>query len=124
MGRKRQVIHLFALPHKGKRAHRRGSQGGKVRWHKQRARPQAFLNTRTAGFYPIAQEQQRLVFAQQDSTVEAGRLATWVWQFGAGVAGGLVFLAVLVPVARLLKISEFFGLLNPILRRLRLPTFG
>ena len=43
---------------------------------------------------------------------ELTRLVIWGWQFGAGIAGGLVFIAVFLVAARLLRISEFFGLLN------------
>ena len=41
----------------------------------------------------------------------------------AGIAGGLVFIAVFLVAVRLLRISEF-GVLNPLLRRLRLPQIG
>lgn len=49
------------------------------------------------------------------------RMLVWAWQFGAGIGGGMVFLAVLLVGAKLLRIGEFFDLLNPVLRRLRLP---
>lgn len=66
----------------------------------------------------------QLILAQQAAEAELGRAMIWVWQFGAGVAGGLVFIAVLLVAARVLRISEFFNLLNPVLRRLRLPAIG
>ena len=65
----------------------------------------------------------RLVLGQRGSETELTGLAIWGWQFGAGVAGGLVFIAVFLVAVRLLRISEF-GVLNPLLRRLRLPQIG
>lgn len=65
-----------------------------------------------------------LILGQQGAEAGLGRGIIWLWQFGAGVAGGVVFIAVLLVAARLLRITEFFGLLNPILRRLRLPQFA
>jgi putative peptidoglycan lipid II flippase len=66
-----------------------------------------------------------VVLAQQNTPeLELGRMMTWAWQFGAGVAGGLVFIAVLLVVAKLMRIREFFDFVNPILRRLRLPIIG
>ena len=65
----------------------------------------------------------RLVLGQRGSETELTGLAIWGWQFGAGIAGGRVFIAVFLVAVRLLRISEF-GVLNPLLRRLRLPQIG
>lgn len=56
-----------------------------------------------------------LVLGQSDA-------ASWLWQFGALAGGGVVFVLVFLVVARLLRIGEFFDLINPILRRLHLPA--
>ncbi len=65
----------------------------------------------------------RLVLGRRGAETELTGLAIWGWQFGAGIAGGLVFIAVFLVAVRLLRISEF-GVLNPLLRRLRLPQIG
>ncbi len=53
-----------------------------------------------------------------------GALGGWVWQFAALAAGGVVFVVVFLVAARLMRVTEFFDLLNPVLRRLRLPQIG
>lgn len=42
----------------------------------------------------------------------------------AGAAGGVAFVVVFLLATKLLRITEFFSFLNPILRRLRLPQLG
>lgn len=65
----------------------------------------------------------RLVLGRRGAETEATGLAIWGWQFlSAGIASGLVFIAVFLVAVRLLRISEF-GVLNH-LRRLRLPQIG
>ena len=53
-----------------------------------------------------------------------GGAGAWIWQVGGGVAGGVVFIALLVIGAWLMRIFEFFDLVNPVLRRLHLPQLG
>jgi len=65
-----------------------------------------------------------LVLGWRAPEAQMARFVVWGWQFGAGIAGGVVFIAVFLGVARLLRISEFFAAINPVLRRLRLPQFG
>lgn len=57
-----------------------------------------------------------------EAEMSAGTI--WVWQLGGGVIGGLSFLVVLLLATRLLRVQEFFDLLNPVLRKLHLPQVG
>lgn len=50
-----------------------------------------------------------------------GAEQSWSGFLLAGAVGGVVFVVVFMVVAKLMKITEFFAFVNPILRRLRLP---
>ncbi len=62
-----------------------------------------------------------IILGQRGPESGMGRPEIWGWQFGAGVAGGVLFVAIFLVIARLLRITELFDVVNPILRRLRLP---
>lgn len=53
------------------------------------------------------------------SDPHAPRRIQWAWQFLAGACGGVVFLAVLFVMVRMLHITEMNSLVAPITRRLR-----
>lgn len=65
-----------------------------------------------------------LVIAFGGAPAVLGGATTWIWQFGGGALGGIVFIAVLIFGAKILQIHQFFALLNPILGKLHLPQIS